>query len=159
MAEPRTCPECKRALGHRPGDCHERVSRGGKDIGLCECRCIEGKVPLDASGFYWPNHDWRRDRAGRPSPTFVDVGGHLVEPTHPKAIAQARADYERPRWPRRSRTRPKPVLPVPPPVPPPVVPAPLPPKRTVLPPPVVTVPTRREQLIAEHLAEMKKRRR
>ncbi len=140
---PRVCPECKRALGHRPGDCHLDVSRGGEIVGPCECRCRTGEVSLDASGFYWPYHDQRRVRENRPLPVFVAVGGHLVEPSHPKAIAQARADRERPRWPRRSR----PSATTPPPVTP------------VEPLPIVTVPTRREQLVAENLAEMRKRRR
>ncbi len=77
MTEPRICPECKRALGHRPKDCHERVSRGGKRVGRCECRCRDGDVPvpLDASGFYWPP----RHRQPYTPPTFVAYGSMLLE--------------------------------------------------------------------------------
>ncbi len=147
MSEPRTCPECKRALGHRPKDCHERVSRGEESIGACECRCRFEDVPLDASGFYWPNHDRHRG----PLPVFAWSAGMLVEITEPAAIKaelarrverQRRAEggMSQQRERRAALRREPPVRPTPP-------------------PPVVTVPTRREQLIAENLAEMKKRRR
>ncbi len=141
-----SCPECKRALGHRPSDCHLDVSRGGEIVGPCECRCRTGEVSLDASGFYWPYHDQRRARENRPLPVFRQYGSMLLEVDQAEvrrraAVAHQGEPTQRERPAARQR---KPVVePAPPPAP----------------APIVTVPTRREQLIAENLAEMRKRRR
>ncbi len=141
MTEPRICPECKRALGHRPRDCAGMVQRVFPTVGPiegCECRCRGGDVELDASGFYWPH----RHRQPYTPPTFVQYGSMLVESDEREVRWRAAvAELGRP----AQRERPARKPPTPPPAPPP--------------PPVVTVPTRREQLIAENLTEMRKRRR
>ncbi len=132
------CPECKRALGHRPRDCHERVSRGGEIVGSCECRCRDGEVPLDVSGFYWPIRDARRERQPPDPPVYVWArgGGRLVEPSHPAAYTP------RAKRPRRSRPSAPPPAPV----------------AASAPPPVSTVLNRRDLLIADNLTEFRKRR-
>ncbi len=134
MAERRVCPPCKRAFGHRPRDCKGIVQWVFPTVGpveRCECPCVQGSlVPLDVTGRYWPTH---AGHPSRPLPVFARVsGGYYAEVTDP-------AEAERIR---RERAI-----------------GPPPPVRPSSPPPLVTVPTRREQLVVDELATIRAQQR
>lgn len=130
MAERDLCVACRKTLGHRPRDCQGS---------LCACRCRTEDVPLDVTGFYW---SYRYLRPRRPLPVFTQYGSMLLEVDQAEARRRAAvAEQGQPtQRERRAARRREPLM------------------KPVAPTPPATVLTRREQLIADELAQMRAKR-